>query len=312
MSSCLHSKYSYIARTYIQEKWLKRAGKKESALNIKEGISLARRTSYSLINTGLHGTNGLNPKTSYVINRAYVILRLLYGLEIISLTRTQIQQLERYHLNTLRQIQSLPKRTASSAVYMLLDALPIEAELHKRQSGLLYAVLTSENRCLQDVVQRKLACSFNIGQSFFNIVSHVLGKYCLPSTSELLTSSTSKGQWKYMYKKAIEKYWSKSFISDIRSKKTLKFLKSNTYTLRVGSTHLVWDSIESESEVKKGIIKARVILTGVYMLQVNRHLFSGGSIEPTCQLCWLEEEDIYHLATRCPAYHEVRWLQFNG
>ena len=66
---------------------------------------------------------------------------------------------------------------------------------------------------------------------------------------------------------------------------------------------MVCDSIESE--VKKGIIKAR-ILTGVYMLQVNRHLFSGRSIEPTCQLCWLEEEDIYHLATRCPAYQEDR------
>ena len=44
---------------------------------------------------------------------------------------------------------------------MLLGALPIEAELHKRLLGLLFAVLTSENRCLQDVVQRQLACSFD-------------------------------------------------------------------------------------------------------------------------------------------------------
>ena len=132
---------------------LTRAGKKESEMNIKDRISLARRTSYSLINTGLHGTNGLNPKTSYVIYRTYVIPRLLYGLEITSLNKTQIKELERYHLNTLRQIQSLPKRTATASVFMLLGALPIEAELHKRLLGLLYAVLTSENRCLQDVVQ---------------------------------------------------------------------------------------------------------------------------------------------------------------
>ena len=32
-----------------------RAGKKESSLNVSERISLARRTSYSLMNTGLHG-----------------------------------------------------------------------------------------------------------------------------------------------------------------------------------------------------------------------------------------------------------------
>ena len=61
---------------------LTRAGKKESEMNIKDRISLARRTSYSLINTGLHGTNGLNPKFSYVIYRTYVIPRLLYGLEM--------------------------------------------------------------------------------------------------------------------------------------------------------------------------------------------------------------------------------------
>ena len=176
--------------------------RKESEMNIKDRISLARRTSYSLINTGLHGTNGLNPKTSYVIYRTYVIPRLLYGLEITSLNKTQIKELERYHLNTLRQIQSLPKRTATASVFMLLGALPIEAELHKRLLGLLYAVLTSENRCLQDVVQRQLACSFDNTHSFFYIVSQVLDRYHLPTISQILTSSISKLKWKHTYKKS--------------------------------------------------------------------------------------------------------------
>ena len=40
------------------------AGNKKSAINIEERISVARRSSYSLINTGLHGTNvnGIVPK----------------------------------------------------------------------------------------------------------------------------------------------------------------------------------------------------------------------------------------------------------
>ena len=50
-----------------------RAGKKESEINILDRISLARRTSYLLMNTGLHGTNGLNPETSYVIYKCYVL-----------------------------------------------------------------------------------------------------------------------------------------------------------------------------------------------------------------------------------------------
>ena len=71
---------------------------------------------------------------------------MLYGLEVIHLTKTQLGQLERYHLRTLRQIQGLPQRTASSAVYMLLGALPIEAEIHKKQLGLLHTVFNSDNK----------------------------------------------------------------------------------------------------------------------------------------------------------------------
>ena len=120
------------------------------------------------MNTGLHGTNGLNPKTSYIIYKCYVLPRILYGLEVIYLTKTQLNQLERYHLLVLRHIQALPQRTASSAVYMFLGALPIEAEIHKRQLSLLHAVISSDNKCLRDVVKRQLACSFNNEYSFFS------------------------------------------------------------------------------------------------------------------------------------------------
>ena len=152
-----------------------RAGEKESEINISERINLARRTSYLLMNTGLHGTNGLNPETSYVIYKCYVIPRMLYELEVIHLTKTQLNQLERYNLRTLRQIQALPQRTASYAGYMLLGALPIETEIHKKQLSILHAVISSDNKCLRDVVQRQLACSFNIAFSFFYMVANVSG-----------------------------------------------------------------------------------------------------------------------------------------
>ena len=67
-----------------------RAGKKESEIIILDRISLARRTSYLLMNTGLHGTNGLNPETSYVIYKCYVLPRMLYRLEVIHLAKTPV------------------------------------------------------------------------------------------------------------------------------------------------------------------------------------------------------------------------------
>ena len=76
-----------------------RVGNKDSAINIEKRISVARRSSYSLMNTGLHGANGLSPEVSYQIYKAYVISRILYGLEIIPLTNIQFnKQNERYHI----------------------------------------------------------------------------------------------------------------------------------------------------------------------------------------------------------------------
>ena len=125
--------------------------------------------------------NFLNAETSYVIYRAYALLCQLYGLEVLSLKKGQLDQLFKYHIQTLRNIQSLPQRTASAAIYMLIGALPQEAELHKRQFNLLHSVLVSENECLKGLVERQLACSFNNPNRFFFMVRKVLDKFELPT-----------------------------------------------------------------------------------------------------------------------------------
>ena len=186
--------------------------------------------------------------------------RLLYGLEVLSLTQGQLDQLFRYHMQTLRNIQSLPQHTASAVVFMLLGALPLEAELHKRRLSLLHSVVSSENECLKGLVQRQLACSFNIQNSFFFIVSNILEKYGLPSLSQLVCSNYNKLQWKHIYFKAINNVWTKQFVCEIKTKKTLKYL--SVYNLQIGTSHLVWRSLDaSVPDVRKGIIRNR-ILTG--------------------------------------------------
>ena len=55
----------------------------ENIINIEDRLSLARRTLYSLISTGVHGSNGLNPRRSYKIYQCYVLPRLLFGLEAL-------------------------------------------------------------------------------------------------------------------------------------------------------------------------------------------------------------------------------------
>ena len=174
---------------------------------------------------------------------------------------------------------------------MLLGALPLEAELHKRRLSLLHSVVSSENECLKGLVQRQLACSFNIQNSFFFIVSNILEKYGLPSLSQLICSNYNKLQWKHIYFKAINNVWTKQFVCEIKTKKTLKYL--SVYNLQIGTSHLVWRSLDaSVPDVRKGIIRNR-ILTGTYLLQKHRHSFCGGTVDPvdwrtrTCCICWL-------------------------
>ena len=124
---------------------LTRSSSDENRINIEERIALARRTLYTLMQTGVHGTIGLNPRTSCKIYQVYVIPRLLYGLETLNLKNKDMTTLFTFHLSTLKPLQSLPIRTANSAVYLLLGILPISAELHKRQLSLLHQIAMSEN-----------------------------------------------------------------------------------------------------------------------------------------------------------------------
>ncbi|VDI58367.1 Hypothetical predicted protein [Mytilus galloprovincialis] len=134
---------------------LKRTTSDDSKINVDERITLARRTLYSLIKSGVHGTNGLNPRTSVKIYQIYVIPRLLYGLETIHIQNKDMVSLCSFHLSTLKHLQSLPNRTATSAVYLLVGALPIAAEIHKRQLSLLHSIAMSDNMSIREIARRQ-------------------------------------------------------------------------------------------------------------------------------------------------------------
>jgi hypothetical protein len=98
---------------------------------------------YALMNTGLHGSNGINPSAAIKMYEAYVIPKLLYGVEILPLIATQTALLlSKFHIANLRRLQSLPTRTAIGIVYLLVGAMPIEAEIHRWQLSFLHNILS--------------------------------------------------------------------------------------------------------------------------------------------------------------------------
>ena len=99
-------------------------------------------------------------------------------------------------IDTLRQFQSLLKQTAIPSVYLLLGALPIEAELHKRQLSFLYILLSAENVKFKRIIERQLCENFDNKDSFFYRIIEVLFMYNLPSILHLQKNLPKKLQWK--------------------------------------------------------------------------------------------------------------------
>ena len=214
--------------------------------------------------------------------------RLLYGLAILPLSKTHILALEKFHKNSLRIIQSLPERTATSAVYILLGALPIEAEIHKRQLSLLHSILVCDNSRIKEVLNRQLSVNFDNKDSFFYRILKVLELYNLPSIPALIQQPPEKDKWKDMVSESVAEHWRESLVRDARCKTTLRFVAYEN--ISIGEAHPVWSSTDNSIiDVRKAIVKAR-ILSGTCLLQSNLHRFSQYREDPMCKLCKQQEE----------------------
>jgi hypothetical protein len=96
---------------------------------IDENIRKARRATYSLMGTGLHGENGLDPVTSISLLKTYILPILTYGLEIV-IPKGKILDDTKLLQEILKQVLSLTVNVADPAVYMISGLLPLEAGIH--------------------------------------------------------------------------------------------------------------------------------------------------------------------------------------
>ena len=105
---------------------------RNSSQTVQRRIDCARRSAYSLIPAGLHGENGLPPTASKKLITTYILPRLLYGLEAVTLLKMDLQALDLLYKDLLHNIQSLREGLATEAIYLLIGLIPAEAEFHIR------------------------------------------------------------------------------------------------------------------------------------------------------------------------------------
>ncbi|CAC5386914.1 unnamed protein product [Mytilus coruscus] len=286
-----------------------RAEKNECQINIQERIQIPRRTKYALMGSEVHGTNGLDPSTSYNIYKTYFVPRLIYGLEVLPMTKANIEQLEKFHRKNLRHIQSLPERTSNAAVLLLIGALPIEAEIHKRCLSLLLSLLNCGNDKIHQILTRQITTNFDNNKSFFTRIMDILEMYGLPSITQLQKNTPKKEHWKNSIKIKVDKFWYEKTLADVENKSSLTFL--NTSNLEPNKPHHVWNVKQlPRFELRKAIIKARV-MTGTYILQADKYKFTHYNVEATCQLCCSGNEEVIHFLTTCPILSTTREKYFS-
>ena len=147
---------------------------------------------YSLMGAGLHGINGINPLIAWKLWRTFVVPRMLYGIETLKITTTDIYKLEQFQKKILKQFLGLPQQTADPAIYILLAAQCIEQIIHKANIGLFLRILKDLDSVEYQLTIRQLAVKDCDSNSWFITVNEILLSYELPSSHKILLSPNTK------------------------------------------------------------------------------------------------------------------------
>ena len=113
--------------------------------------------------------SGISPSYTINIYRTSVLPRLTFGLEAVVLKEKHIQSLESYHWTTLRELQSLPKRTTKCAIYLLAGTLPLEGLLDIQIASLLHMAGGQRNTVLFVICMYQLNIKNTKSTSWFRL-----------------------------------------------------------------------------------------------------------------------------------------------
>ena len=271
---------------------------------VSHNIEKARRAVYSLMAAGFHGNNGLDPETSIHLLQTYVVPVLVYGLEVLLPRRTLMERLDRLLKKFLKMILSLPDTVADPAVYVLSGLTPVECIVHKRALTLYGSIRRLDDKATEkQLAVRAVSVKAYSGSSWYVEVRKLLVRYGLPPALDILNNPPSKYRWKRLVRQHVDRYWSECIKRQAALYSTLRFMHADEYY--PGKKHPSVQSVTGVRDVPRVGVKAKLI-TGTYILQVNRASFNQNEISRTCLLCQQEDETTEHFILHCTALSAVR------
>ena len=227
----------------------------KNKINTEERMQIARRTIYSLLGPNLHARKGLSPIVAHKMWITYVIPRFLHGAEVLHITKTDLDQLERLQRKICKHIQGLPDRTPSTAVYVLLGVEPLESVIDRNRLSLFMNIARLQGSVEHEVLFRQISMATIDSKSLVACIKNILKKYNLPDIRTLFNNPPSKQNWKKMIQSALDSFWYNAWIMNQRTKTTLKHLKIQQNPHR--KPHNIWKSVYPQIQnIRRAEIKS--------------------------------------------------------
>ena len=218
---------------------------------------------------------------------------MTYGLECLPLTMRELDPLEKYYRELLRITQHFPKSTAIPACYMMIGALPLEAQIHIKTLSLFGSMLQKDTSIEYRIIERQLALKDSNSHSWVIHVKKLLYLYDLPKPLEVLYSIIHQDSWKKCVKVMVRRYWTENLMDTARSMKTMAYINLQQLGL---DPHHVWPRDTSDPLViYRSTVHAKLIIQR-YPLYTS-HMSRASST--VCPCCHEAEETIEHFIVIC-------------
>ena len=180
----------------------------------------------------------------------------------------------------MKHIFALPVNTADTALYILSGTIPIEGYIHKRTLSLYGNICRLDQTSVEwRLAERQLSVKTDKSISWFIAIKKIFVTY---DPYELLVNPPTKFGWKRHVNQHVDQHW----IDKIRLESTLypSLLYLSTYAYACGKRHPLVQELRNQQEIPRVRLKLKVV-TGTYILQVNRSSFNQYRIDPT-SLVW--------------------------
>jgi endonuclease/exonuclease/phosphatase family metal-dependent hydrolase len=271
---------------------------------VAKNVTNARKALYSMMGTGMHGTNGLPPATNVYLMNIYIMPILLYGLEILLPSEKEMDTATKFHESSLRQLLSLPSTCAKPAIYILSGHIPLAGQIHHRALTFFGNIIRNENTLEYKLAYRQLLMGHQNNLGWFGKIGKILAQYDLPAPSTLLLDPPGKKEWARTVQKATRTFWKQDICTKARLYSSLNLMNTDGFT--PGGCHPVVDSVTTSPADIRRVGTAHRFMTGTVLLQSNRHRFNQYEVNPSCPLCSAPQENRQHVLVTCPAYKGER------